>query len=96
MKTECEFDKDYVNTKDLEEFEKILNIPDVPEHDAVEYITALNDWQPVYEKTRRKMSKSSSSRKLLRDETGEGVTYSLVRWPVLVCCSLKKSKSPSS
>lgn len=62
-----------------------------PKRQNVEFITALNDWRPVRQSVRHKRH-ASSSRKTKRrkkprrgkDETREGWTYNLFKWPMLL------------
>lgn len=68
--------------------EDLLN----PKRQSVEFITALNDWRPVRQSVRQKRHDASSRRKPKRrqkprrgkDETREGWTYTLVKWPMLL------------
>ena len=69
--------------------EDLLN----PKKPNVEFITALNDWRPVHKTVRGKQrSITPSNRKTKRrkkprrgkDETREGLTYTLVKWPLLI------------
>lgn len=67
--------------------EDLLN-PDKPN---TEFITALNDWRPVHQRVRGKQnsrhskakSKRRAKKKRGKDETREGWTYSLVKYPLL-------------
>ena len=57
----------------------------------VEFITALNDWAPVRRSVKGRQSSVYNNRKTKRrkkprrgkDETREGLTYTLVKWPML-------------
>lgn len=67
--------------------EDLLN----PQHPPREFITALNDWRPVHQKvkgyTRRSSTKTKKKKRPPRrgkDETREGWTYNLLKWPLLL------------
>ena len=57
----------------------------------IEFITALNDWAPVRQSVKARQNRIYGNRKAKRrkkprrgtDETREGWTYSLVKWPLL-------------
>ncbi|WPG97815.1 patatin-domain-containing protein [Acrodontium crateriforme] len=62
-----------------------------PEKPNTEFITALNDWRPVHQRVRGKQnirhsrtkSRRRAKKKRDKDETREGWTYSLVKYPLL-------------
>lgn len=73
--------------------EDLLN----PKRQNAEFITALNDWRPVHQRVRGestssagdytgrpKKSKKQKKSQRGRDETREGWTYSLVKYPLLI------------
>ncbi|KKY21741.1 putative patatin-like serine [Phaeomoniella chlamydospora] len=71
-----DFDHEFVTEEDLEEFRKALYAPEATP------VTALNDWRPVHQRVR----KSRVRRKTLKrskDETREGVLYTILKWPLL-------------
>ena len=64
-----------------------------PKRPNVEFITALNDWRPIHQSVKdRPRSTTNSNRKTKRrkklrrgkDETREGWTYSLFKYPLLI------------
>ncbi|KAK3058091.1 hypothetical protein LTR09_001168 [Extremus antarcticus] len=68
--------------------EDLLN----PKRPNVEFITALNDWKPVHRSVKesqesshgKKKGKRKKKAKRGKDETREGWTYSIVKWPLLI------------
>ncbi len=83
-----DFDRDFITEEDLEEFAKALEAPDFAGDDddaSSVFITALNDWKPVHQRVRARDEQKRSRRAGLgRDETREGVVYTLLKWPLLV------------
>jgi predicted acylesterase/phospholipase RssA len=49
------------------------------------FITALNDWRPVYQRVRRRKRAPPGPQGMRRgkDETREGFVYTLLKWPLL-------------
>src|ERR1700709_1125036 len=68
------------------------NLLDPKKRPETEFITALNDWRPVHQRVRGKQKPAHASTKAKRkkksrrgrDETREGWTYSLVKYPLLL------------
>ncbi|KAK5123342.1 hypothetical protein LTR85_002773 [Meristemomyces frigidus] len=68
------------------------NLLDPKKRPDTEFITALNDWRPVHQRVRGKQKPAHASTKAKRkkksrrgrDETREGWTYSLVKYPLLL------------
>ncbi|KAF2155948.1 patatin-domain-containing protein [Myriangium duriaei CBS 260.36] len=92
-----DFENDFVDEDDFDEFAKALTAPDMSpsEEDLLnpkqptEFITALNDWKPVHQRVRGRPSdkRKGKTRKPPRrgkDETREGWTYKLLKWPLLL------------
>lgn len=93
-------DTEFVSDEDIQEFAKALAAPETsltspseddllnPQNPPREFITALNDWRPVYQrvKGRSKPSSAKNKRPPRRgvDETREGWTYNLLKWPLLL------------
>ena len=94
-----DFDDDFVPDEDIEAFAAALTAPEnisPSEEDLLnpkqptEFITALNDWRPVHQKvkgwgkgkTKVKKRKRASSRGT--DETREGWTYGVLKYPLLI------------
>nr|POE77663.1 patatin-like phospholipase domain-containing protein [Quercus suber] len=92
-----DYDNDFVNPDDILAFASALAAPETsPSEENLlnpaakqdpEFITAINDWKPVRQKVKGRQRKTTKKRKKLRrdrDETREGWTYSLVKYPLLV------------
>ncbi|KAK5171708.1 uncharacterized protein LTR77_003344 [Saxophila tyrrhenica] len=68
--------------------EDLLN----PKRANVEFITALNDWKPVHRSVKdaqeqghgKKKGKRRKKPRRGKDETREGLTYSITKWPLLI------------
>ncbi|KAL3472937.1 acyl transferase/acyl hydrolase/lysophospholipase [Aspergillus californicus] len=73
-------DTEFINDSDLQQFEKALTDQDA------DPLVALNDWRPVYQRVRRggrnTRTKKRPSRRT-KDETREGVLYTVLKWPFL-------------
>lgn len=88
-----DFDNDFYNEQDILSFASALSAPDIspseedllnPRRQNVEFITALNDWKPIHQSVKGKQK--SKKRKRPRrgvDETREGWTYGIVKYPLL-------------
>ena len=104
-----DFDTEFVGDDDIQEFIKALAIPELsstspseedllnPRHPPREFITALNDWRPVHQRVKGRLTsapvttkkpKKHKKQKLPprrgKDETREGWTYNLLKWPLLM------------
>lgn len=88
-----DYDDDMVNEDDFLEFAKALaggepsTTPDTstPRNSRSYFITALNDWRPVYRKARRNQRrKKKRPPRRGTDETREGFVYTLLKWPLFV------------
>ncbi|GAB7358605.1 hypothetical protein MBLNU230_g2665t1 [Neophaeotheca triangularis] len=95
-----DWDEDFVNEDDFRTFASALSAPDIspseedllnPKRQSPEFITALNDWRPIHQNVRGKRkgevaAKGKKGKKPRRgkDETREGWSYSLFRYPILV------------
>ena len=67
------------------DFARALYAPDSAENSTVEYIQAISDWVPIHQQVRReKIYVSNQKKRDHRDETREGLSYTLLRWPLLV------------
>jgi predicted acylesterase/phospholipase RssA len=74
-----DFDTEFISRDDLEEFRKALNAPESTP------VTALNDWRPIHQRVRRKKSgRKEKAPKRSKDETREGIVYSVLKWPMLL------------
>ena len=75
-----DFDVEFVNDNELDEFARALIAPEsIP-------VTALNDWRPVHQRVRRKLTRSKKKKaaKRSKDETREGIFYTIFKWPLLL------------
>ncbi|KAI9777925.1 MAG: hypothetical protein M1839_008460 [Geoglossum umbratile] len=83
-----DFDHEFINESDLDEFAEALSAPDNPTDEtspsSSRFITALNDWSPVYQRVRGRGKAGYRKRRRGKDETREGFVYSLLKWPLLV------------
>ncbi|KAL4961670.1 patatin-like phospholipase domain-containing protein [Aspergillus stella-maris] len=74
-------DTEFLKPEDLQAFEKAL-----VDQDA-DPLVALNDWRPVYQRVvrpRRKGNKQKRAPRRTKDETREGVFYTILKWPFLL------------
>lgn len=90
-----DYDDDMVNEDDFVDFAKALAGTDSaptpddtnlrPQRSNSEFITALNDWRPVYQKARKQQRKKKRRPpRRGKDETREGFVYTLLKWPLFV------------
>ncbi|CCX06556.1 hypothetical protein FPQ18DRAFT_47242 [Pyronema domesticum] len=80
-----DFDVSFVNEADMEAFARAVSAPDAADHDD-QFISAHNDWKPVKERIVPKNGKSIRRRRG-KDETREGIFYTLTKWPLLAFVS---------
>ncbi|MCJ1409229.1 hypothetical protein MMC19_003307 [Ptychographa xylographoides] len=74
-----DFDTEFIDQADLDEFAKALHAPESSP------VTALNDWRPIHQRVRRRGGRSKKGKpKRSKDETREGVVYSILKWPMLL------------
>ncbi|KAL8653512.1 MAG: hypothetical protein Q9226_003820 [Calogaya cf. arnoldii] len=74
-----DYHRDFIDTKDLEEFAKALNAPEA------EPLVALNDWRPIHQKVRKTRPPTRKKKpKRSKDETREGFVYNVLKWPILL------------
>ncbi|KAI4746899.1 FabD/lysophospholipase-like protein [Aureobasidium sp. EXF-12298] len=92
-----DFNNDFIPEDDVQEFAKALAAPDFtspseddllnPSSQPPQFFTALNDWAPVRQKVKgQKQQKEMKKKRPPRrgkDETREGWTYNLLKWPLL-------------
>lgn len=70
-----DFDREFINPDDLRQFEKALEAPQAAP------LIAINDWCPI----NQRVHKSHQGKKnRTKDETREGVLYTLLKWPFLL------------
>ncbi|KAF9889895.1 hypothetical protein FE257_006767 [Aspergillus nanangensis] len=72
-----DYDRDFIDPDDLQRFEDALNDQDVLP------LVAINDWRPIYQRVRRSRTRRKEPRRG-KDETREGVLYTVLKWPFLV------------
>lgn len=80
-----DYETEFITADDLQQFEKALAAPEV------EPLVAINDWRPIRQRVRRPFrSRAQTSATTTRpprrtkDETREGVLYTLLKYPFLV------------
>ncbi|KAL4898258.1 patatin-like phospholipase domain-containing protein [Aspergillus ambiguus] len=71
-----DYDREFIRPDDLQRFEDALNDQDVLP------LVALNDWRPVYQRVRKTRGRRNEPRRT-KDETREGVLYTVLKWPFL-------------
>ncbi|GAB7354388.1 hypothetical protein MBLNU459_g4888t1 [Dothideomycetes sp. NU459] len=92
-----DYDHDFIRDDELDEFAKALAAPDTspseedllhPSRQPTEFITALNDWRPINQKVKGRSKRERAGKKRPptrnRDETREGWTYNVLKWPLLL------------
>lgn len=74
-----DYDHEFIDPDDLRQFEKALNAPEASP------LVAINDWRPIHQRVRRANNNRRSKRppRRSKDETREGVLYTLLKWPFL-------------
>lgn len=74
-----DFYTEFINDADIDAFAKALNAPESSQ------LVALNDWRPIHQRVRRKGARPrKKSTKTRKDETREGVVYTILKWPLLL------------
>ncbi|KAL4928516.1 patatin-like phospholipase domain-containing protein [Aspergillus undulatus] len=77
-----DYDTEFLSPDDLHAFEKAL-----VDQDA-DPLVALNDWRPVYQRVVRPRRNGKNGKKRAprrtKDETREGVLYTVLKWPFLL------------
>lgn len=93
-----DYDHDFIQDDEVAEFIKALAAPENlspseedllnPTHQPAEFITALNDWRPINQKikgrSKRGIDKKKRPPRRGKDETREGWTYNVLKWPLLL------------
>lgn len=73
-----DYDREFIDRRDLEEFAKALNAPESAP------LVALNDWRPVHQRVRKTRPRGRRKKpKRSQDETREGFVYNILKWPFL-------------
>ncbi|KAL4739755.1 patatin-like phospholipase domain-containing protein [Aspergillus similis] len=77
-----DYDTEFLNPDDLRAFEKALTDQDA------DPLVALNDWRPVYQRVvrrgRGRRKQAAAAPRRTKDETREGVLYTVLKWPFLL------------
>ncbi|KAJ5170180.1 Acyl transferase/acyl hydrolase/lysophospholipase [Penicillium coprophilum] len=71
-----DYDRDFIQPDELDRFEKALNAPEASP------LTAINDWRPINQRVRKSRGRRKTPKRS-KDETREGVLYSVLKWPFL-------------
>lgn len=69
-----DYDTEFISPDDLRRFEQALNAPEA------EPLVAINDWRPIRQRVRKPRG---SRRKRTKDETREGILYTVLKYPFL-------------
>jgi len=75
-----DYGNEFIDPDDLRQFEKALNAPEASP------LVAINDWRPINQRVRKSNNNKINKRRKPRrskDETREGVLYTLLKWPFL-------------
>ncbi|OQE14782.1 hypothetical protein PENFLA_c035G04462 [Penicillium flavigenum] len=71
-----DYDRDFIQPDELDRFERALNAPEASP------LTAINDWRPINQRVRKSRGRRKTPERS-KDETREGVLYSVLKWPFL-------------
>ncbi|PWY82838.1 patatin-like serine hydrolase [Aspergillus heteromorphus CBS 117.55] len=71
-----DYDRDFLDPDDLRQFENALT------DQGASPLVALNDWRPIYQRVRKGRGRRKGPRRT-KDETREGVLYTVLKWPFL-------------
>ena len=70
---------EFIHDEEIDAFARALNAPESAP------LIALNDWRPIHQRVRRKNAKGRKKKpKYSKDETREGVVYTIIKWPLLL------------
>ncbi|KAJ5084832.1 hypothetical protein NUU61_009411 [Penicillium alfredii] len=69
-------DRELIDPDDLRQFEKALNAPEASP------LVAINDWRPINQRVRKSRGRRQTPKRS-KDETREGVLYTVLKWPFL-------------
>lgn len=72
-----DYDNDFIDQDDLHRFEKALNAPEASP------LVAINDWRPINQRVRKTRGRRKAPKRS-KDETREGVLYTVLKWPLLL------------
>ncbi|KAJ5086039.1 hypothetical protein N7532_010810 [Penicillium argentinense] len=71
-----DYGEDFIDPDDLRRFEQALNAPEASP------LVALNDWRPINQRVRKTRGRRKAPKRS-KDETREGVLYTILKWPFL-------------
>ncbi|KAJ5400988.1 hypothetical protein N7465_011477 [Penicillium sp. CMV-2018d] len=71
-----DYDRDFIQPDELDRFERALNAPEASP------LTAINDWRPINQRVRKSRGRRKTPKRS-KDETREGVLYTVLKWPFL-------------
>lgn len=71
-----DYDCDFIQPNELDQFENALNAPEASP------LVAINDWRPINQRVRKSRGRRKTPKRS-KDETREGVLYSVLKWPFL-------------
>ncbi|KAJ5308728.1 hypothetical protein PENANT_c013G11130 [Penicillium antarcticum] len=71
-----DFDRDFIEPDELDRFERALNAPEASP------LVAINDWRPINQRVRKTRGRRKPPKRS-KDETREGVLYTVLKWPFL-------------
>ncbi|KAJ5543504.1 Patatin/Phospholipase A2-like protein [Penicillium sp. DV-2018c] len=72
-----DYDRDFIKPDELDQFERALNAPEASP------LIAINDWRPIRQKVRKNRGRRKAPKRS-KDETREGVLYTVLKWPFLL------------
>jgi predicted acylesterase/phospholipase RssA len=71
-----DFDREFIEPDELDRFERALNAPEASP------LVAINDWRPINQRVRKTRGRRKQPKRS-KDETREGVLYTVLKWPFL-------------
>ncbi|KAJ5278756.1 hypothetical protein N7478_004128 [Penicillium angulare] len=71
-----DYDNDFIDPDELDRFERALNAPEASP------LVAINDWRPINQRVRKTRGRRKNPKRS-KDETREGVLYTVLKWPFL-------------
>jgi predicted acylesterase/phospholipase RssA len=72
-----DYDTEFITADELRRFEQALNAPEVKP------LVAINDWRPIRQRVRKTRSGRRKAPRRTKDETREGVLYTILKYPFL-------------
>ncbi|CEJ54062.1 Putative Patatin-like phospholipase domain-containing protein ACLA_029670 [Penicillium brasilianum] len=71
-----DYDREFIKPDELERFAQALNAPQASP------LVALNDWRPINQRVRKARGRRKAPKRS-KDETREGILYTVLKWPFL-------------